>query len=338
MSRFLIVFGFVLISFSFLFIFINGEKTIQLISPLVWETSQAGPTPTPTPNPNIKNYSFPALKAREYPGSEINMVKIISQQDTYTTWLITFVTDGKKVSGMLNMPKKSGKLPVIVLIRGYADDYRNITGVGTYKAANYFAENGFITLAPDFLGFGYSDYGSTDILEARFEKPVTVLNLLVSIKNIKNANLDKIFLWGHSNGGQIAISVLEITGRPLPTVLWAPMTLGFPDSVLEFVDEMSDQGKMVKNAISDFLLYHKSEEYSIDTYFGDIKADFQINQGSYDSDVNPKDSKKFADVLKNYGLKVNYNLYPKNDHNLKQSWEQVIGRDLSFYKRFLTKL
>src|SRR4030043_219471 len=92
--------------------------------------------------------------------------------------------NGQKVTGMANLPKRQGKLPVIVMLRGYADDEIYFTGLGTRKSAGVFAENGFLTLAPDFLGFGGSETCSADILEARFERPVTVLNLLASIKNL----------------------------------------------------------------------------------------------------------------------------------------------------------
>src|SRR4030042_1176882 len=175
----------------------NGQK--GLLSPLSQNfLKQSRP---------LEKYSFESLRGREYQGSEIKLEKVIKEEEKYTSWLFSFLSDGQKVTGMANLPKRQGKLPVIVMLRGYADDEIYFTGLGTRKAAGVFAGNGFFTLAPDFLGFGGLGTSSADILEARFERPITALNLIASIKSLPEANPDKIFLWGHSNGGQIALSV-----------------------------------------------------------------------------------------------------------------------------------
>ena len=303
----------------------------------------------------LEKYSFENLRKREYQGSEIKLEKVIKEEEGYTSWLFSFQSDGKKVTGMANLPKKSGKLPVIIMIRGYADDQIYFTGLGTRKAAGVFAENGFITLAPDFLGFGGSDTLSADIsspretnlfisspretnlfiLEARFERPVTVLNLLASIKSLPNADTNKVLMWAHSNGGQIALSVLEISQKNIPTVLWAPVTKGFPESVLQYMGEMDDQGLKVKKAIDDFLTLYEPKNYSIDNYFADIKAPLQVHQGTADEYIKTEWTDSFIQTLKNLGKSVIYYKYPRNDHNLSRDWDLVVSRDLEFFKKNL---
>jgi len=283
----------------------------------------------------LEKYSFENLRKRKYEGSKIELEKVIKEEEKYTSWLFSFQTDGQKVTGMANLPKKQGKLAVIIMLRGYADDEIYFTGLGTRKAAGVFAENGFITLAPDFLGFGSSDTSSADILEARFERPVTVLNLLASVKNLPQANPDKIFLWGHSNGGQIALSVLEISQKNIPTVLWAPVTKGFPESVLQYMTEMDDQGLKVKKAIDNFQNLYTSKYFSIDQYWQDIQAPLQVHQGTADEYIQTEWTDNFVQTLKNLGKKVTYYQYPDNDHNLSKDWDLVIQRDLEFFKKNL---
>lgn len=298
-------------------------------------------------NRPLQKYSFEHLKNRVFLGSEIKLEKEINdgnnKKNLYTSYLFTFETDGgKRVSGQANIPKDQRqktedgrKYPVIVMLRGYADEKTYFTGLGTRKAAGVFAENGFITLAPDFLGFGSSDQASADILEARFEKPVTALNLIASIKTLKQADPNKIFLWGHSNGGQIAISVLEINGQLIPTTLWAPVTRGFPESVLAYMGEMDDRGVKVKKAIEDFLNLYNSKEFSVDHYFAEIKSPLQLHQGLADTLVTEEWSDEFVGKMKSLGKEVKYYKYPKNDHNLSRDWETVVKRDLEFFRRFL---
>ena len=51
------------------------------------------------------------------------------------------------------MPEKC-PCPVIIQFRGYVERSIYQPGAGTKKTAEVFAKNGFISLAPDFLGYG----------------------------------------------------------------------------------------------------------------------------------------------------------------------------------------
>jgi len=321
----LILFALLYLALLGILFFVPGQKS--LISPL-------GSNFFNRPKP-LEKYSFENLRKREYQGSEIKLEKVIKEEERYTSWLFSFQSDGKKVTGMLNIPKKLGKLPVVLMIRGYADEEIYFTGLGTRKGAGVFAENGFITLAPDFLGFGGSDTSSADILEARFERPITVLNLLASIKSLPQADQDKIFLWTHSNGGQIALSVLEISQKSIPTVLWAPVTKAFPESVLQYMGEMDDQGLKVKKAIDDFLSLYESKYFSIDQYWSDIKAPLQVHQGTADEYIDTEWTDSFVKTLKDLGKSVVYYKYSRNDHNLSRDWDLVVARDLEFFRKNL---
>lgn len=329
----------------------NGQKS--LISPLGSNFFNRPKT--------LEKYSFENLRKREYQGSEIKLEKVIKEEEKFTSWLFSFQSDGKKVTGMLNLPK-AVKVPpyqgwpVVIMLRGYADDQIYFTGLGTRKAAGVFAENGFITLAPDFLGFGGSDALSEDIssprgtnlfiLEARFERPITVLNLLASVTRQNSqgdlggrVNPDKIFLWAHSNGGQIALSVLEISQKPIPTTLWAPVSKGFPESVLQYMTDPpaggDDQGLKVKKAIDDFVSLYDAKKYSIANYWADISAPIQVHQGTVDEYIQTDWTDSFVQTLKDLGKNVTYYKYPRNDHNLSRDWDLVVFRDLQFFQKFL---
>ncbi len=317
-----------LLLLSALFFLPSFKGQGSLINPLGSKIKQKQPQP-------LLRYSFESLKQREYQGSEIKLEKVIKEENKYTSWLFSFQSDGQKVTGMLNLPQKPGKMPVIVMLRGYADDAIYFTGLGTRKAAGVLAENGFITLAPDFLGFGGSDTASADILGARFEKPITVLNLLASIKNLNQADDSKVQIWAHSNGGQIAISVLEISQKPIPTVLWAPVTKGFPESVLQYMTELDDQGLKVKKSIDDFVVLYEAKNYSIDNYWNDIQAPLQVHQGTSDEYIDAEWTDSFVQTLKDLGKNVIYYKYSQNDHNFSRDWDLVVEKDLQFFKAHL---
>jgi hypothetical protein len=117
----------------------------------------------------LAKYSFERLRQKDYSGGEISL-------EGENKFFLIY--EGKRVSGQINVPKGVGPFPVVVMLRGYVDKEIYETGVGTRKVAAVLAQNGFMTLAPDFLGYGESDPESNDILEARFEKIVTASYLL----------------------------------------------------------------------------------------------------------------------------------------------------------------
>lgn len=284
-------------------------------------------------------YSFESLKNRSYRGSAIKLERVLTTDDSFTSYLFSFRSDGKKVTGLANIPNATppaSGFPIIVQIRGFVDQEIYQTGVGTAPSAAVYARSGFITLAPDFLGYGESDAGAKDSLLDRFENPIIVLNLLASLSTLPQADSNNVFLWGHSNGGQIALSVLEISGKPYPTTLWAPVSKPFPYSILYFTDEAPDGGKYLRKIIADFEREgYDVDKYSIAFYFADIKAPLQLHQGSADEAVPLHWSDQFYQLLKKLGKDITYYTYPGADHNLHSSWDTVVDRDIAFFRSFL---
>jgi esterase/lipase len=187
-----------------------------------------------------------------------------------------------------------------ILIRGFVDQKIYTSGIGTKRVGEYLAKNGFITIAPDFLGYAGSDKESENIFESRFQTYTTILSLIKTLESLSNditlisgdgevtqKVIDHISLslWGHSNGGQIALTVLEITKKPYPTVLWAPVSKPFPYSILYYTDESEDKGKFIREKLAEFEKDYDVEKYSLDNYLSEISAPIQIHQGFVDNAV-----------------------------------------------------
>lgn len=300
----------------------------------------------------LAKYNFENLRKRENKASEIkNIGKVLIVEEArkelvkrgdlkgktydFESRAIGFDSNGKNISGMMNIPltPMSNKLPVIIMIRGYADSEGYYIGSGSWKAADELARNGFMTVSLDFLGYGLSDMESTDILEARFEKVMSVLDLIESVKQLDVVDPNKIGIWAHSNGGQIAISILEITSKNYPTVLWSPMTNPFPKSILETIDDESEGGLKVKNRIEEFETEYDSKLYSIDNFYDWIEAPILIHQGTADEWCKVSWQKDLQSKLKKLGKEVTLDIRKGSDHNLKQSWEEVINQDVVFFKQ-----
>ncbi len=284
----------------------------------------------------LDRYTFDRLAKRTFLPSQIKIEKTLTKNAQFTASLFSIMVDGKRVTGQINIPMGSGKFPVIVMQRGYVDKEIYQTGVGTRKAAEVYAKHGYITIAADFLGYGGSDAESNDVFEARFEKPVTMLTILASLETLPQADVKKVGLWGHSNGGQITLSVLEITGKSYPTVLWAPVTMKFPDSFLQYVDELPDKGAYLKRQLDVFHERYVDEDYSISAHLDDIKVKIQLHQGTADDAVPLEWSNVFVQQMKKLGTEVEYFTYVGEDHNFsKGTWGKVVERDIVFFEKNL---
>lgn len=306
----------------------NSQSVRDFISPIVDDNR---------PRP-LLTYTYENLQKRNYTGSKVTLGKVVADEEKFTSRIFYFTVEGKKVSGLINIPKVEGPRPIIVMIRGFVDPSVYVTGEGTQHGGQVFAENGFVTVSPDFLGYGESDLPVADGLQDRFMTYVTVLELIASLKNIPNVNLDltKVGIWGHSNGGQIALSVLEISQGAYPTVLWAPVSKPFPESVLHYTKELDKKDAVaLKNLIAGFESLYNPQKYSLTSYAGWIRAPIQLHQGEKDEEVPKEWSDDLYEKLKSLNLVVEYYTYSAQDHNFnnKADWDTAIQRSLEFYRK-----
>ncbi len=249
-----------------------------------------------------------------------------------------YQSEGRRISGEINMPEGEVR-GTIIMARGYVEKENYKSGIGTHNAAVYFAQNGFVTYAPDFSGYGESDPEDPIAIGARLVKPVEILDLIASVPSDK-----PIYLWGHSNGGQIMLSVAEILsrfdilrGRTPKSVrgltLWAPMSKQFPYGILYYTDEADDKGKWLRGEIARFESEYDVYNYSIDRYLDWIDIPIQIHQGSADEAVPKKWSDELARTLESKDKEVEYYLYSGADHNMKPGWDTVLMRDVEWFNQ-----
>jgi dipeptidyl aminopeptidase/acylaminoacyl peptidase len=292
------------------------------------------------PTPLLK-YTIENLSADVFKPSVIEIGDVIKDNPTFTSYKFKmqfspdFSDNLKITSGMINIPKGTGPFPVLVMFRGYVDQKTYVVGEGTKPSASVFAQNGFITVAPDFLGYGESDIEAGNIFESRFQTYVTAATILKSVDSIKEWDKNNIFIWGHSNGGQIALTTLEITGAEYPTVLWAPVGRPFPASILYYIDEADDGGKLIIGKLAEFNETYDASKFSLVNYLEKIKAPIQLNQGTADTSVPFWWNDTLVKSLKNIGIDITYIKYPGANHSLVPSWNQAVNSSVLFFRSHL---
>jgi len=314
----------------------------------------------------LEKYSIENLQKANWQSGTFKVEKQIADEKEYTSYLFTFTfnpevegTKKAKTTGQINIPKGDGPFPLVLMFRGYVDQTMYSTGTGTRPAAKYFAEHGFMTIAPDFLGYAGSDTEAANIFESRFQTYTTAVSLLKTIEQFKSdnkspqvnseidgfseltnrlINYSSLSLWAHSNGGQIALTTLAITGAKYPTTLWAPASKPFPYVVLYFTDESNDGGKFIRNELAKFEDVYDVDNYSYTNYIDTIDAPVQIHQGTADDAVPIAWTNELVGKLKKADKDVTYHTYPGADHNLRPSWDEVVAKDVEFFKKHNSEL
>ncbi len=166
------------------------------------QTATATPTPSPTPTASSNPYSMESLFSREYTGGEIVRQSVLQQNDAYTSYLITYPSDGLTIRGVMRIPTGDGPFPVIVMNHGHYEPGPYISGQGTDAMADIVARAGYITLASDYRGHGQSE-GEPAQYGSRTEYAVDVLNLIACIPSISEADGSRHRHVGSQLGGEV---------------------------------------------------------------------------------------------------------------------------------------
>jgi alpha-beta hydrolase superfamily lysophospholipase len=311
---------------------------------LWWQGFFAGaviksPLATLKPRP-LDQYTIENLAKRPYPPTEIKFEKLLRTNPNSTVWLFAFQSDGKRVSGAATLPSGVATTSalvatrkIIVMVHGFVEEKTYYSGFGTDHVASELAKKGFVTLAPDLLGLGESDKGPADSFEDRFQTYTTVLNLLSSVQNICNGC--KVGLWGHSNGGQIVLSILTISEKPYVTALWNPVSRFFPFNILFYMDYFDDKGRWLRSALASFEETYDVDLYSFTNFLSRIKAPILLQQGELDQQVPKRWSDELVESMKKEATEsaVVYKTYPGADHNMTPTWDRAVTDLTQYYLR-----
>jgi len=298
-------------------------------------------------------YRVESMQNEALGSGPIEIKEVLAEKEGFTSYLFShefqpapYSRERKKVTGLINLPEEGGEYPVALMLRGYVDPEMYWSGVGTRSAGEYFAENGFITVAPDFLGYGGSDPEAGNIFETRFQTYTTALSVLNALGKITTVEGTKpasswdgknIVIWAHSNGGQVALTVLAATGARYPTALWAPVTKPFPYSVLYFTDEAEDGGKLIRTELAKLEKVYDLGEFSFTNYLSRIAAPLLLHQGTADDAVPVEWSEGFVQKAEEAGVEIEYRRHAGADHNMKPAWNEAAQEDLEFFRAMIDK-
>lgn len=302
--------------------------------------------PQTTPNPlNIK-----FMRAQSYPGSDIKIEETLPSGSNYKRYIVSFYSDGLKEFALMTVPntkKPQNGFPVIILNHGYIIPEK-YTPDGNYVAhIDALSKAGYIIFKPDYRGNGKSE-GKPESSYFSSNYAIDVLYAISSVKKFPDVNPNKIGIWGHSMGANIALRVSEISPDIEATVIWGGVVGSYNDILYNWQNRVSykpnAEDLYLRNLGSQDLLSKNGTPLqnpdfwnSIDptTNLSFINVPIQIHVGLADNQVPPDFSKSLFDKLAVQKKVVGYFEYPGANHDINQSFGLAMQRTIEFFDKFL---
>ncbi len=290
------------------------------------------------PQASLHPQSIDALRKRQFFGSAITVETDLGIINSAKTYVVSYKSDGLKLNALMLIPTSpmpEGGYPVALINHGYIEP-KNYSTTDSYRTTSYFfVSRGYLVLKPDYRGHAQSQ-GSTERLD-RLNFAVDVMNLISSIPSLKEANPKKIFMYGHSMGGEVTLRVLEISDKVKAATLWAPAITQFPENLLYFIRK--NRPHVFKETQSLIEQNFSEADYSAVSSLDNLKSistPIIIHHGTADESVPIAWSEALDQKLTEAGKLHEFYVYQGEDHNFTRgNWSTAEERDLDFFKTHL---
>lgn len=309
---------------------------------------------------NENPLSIEVMRKKTYPGSNLLIEKTLSPGSNYNQYIASYQSDGLKIYGLLTVPfgdpstssgqeKPAGGWPVITFNHGYIPPTSYQTTERYVAYIDAFSRNGYLVFKPDYRGNGNSE-GQP---EGAYYSPAyatDILNAVSTLKRFKDANPEKIGMWGHSMGGNITLRDIVVDTKDVKAaVIWGGVVGSYNDLMNNWQRtvryqpppaELANRNNYRKKLTDTYGTPETNPTFwqAIDpTYFlSDIVTPVQLHVGENDEEVPVAFSQSLYEKLKNAGKIVEYYSYPGGDHNISSpNFELAIQRSLDFFDKYL---
>jgi dipeptidyl aminopeptidase/acylaminoacyl peptidase len=303
-------------------------------SPAVSPTPEASVTPVVI-LPVLVDATLPRLAEHTFTAGPIETVAILTGTNTVSTSVVTYLSDGVKISGLLNEPKAEGTYPGVVFLHGYVPPEQYVQGLDAQGAAVALAEQGYITLVPDLRGYADSDRAPNLFLSGWI---ADAINAGGALKQHPRVDSEHLGLWGHSMGGGIANRAMVVNDMFDAVVLYAPIS-GNADDM--FMDPFGGYETGVTQELVESLVAAVQDptfraRLSPIRYLENTTAPVSIHVGSNDNVTPPAWARAIRDGLSKASGSVEYFEYPGQGHTFQGVADQQFrARVLDFFDEHL---
>jgi dipeptidyl aminopeptidase/acylaminoacyl peptidase len=327
---------------------IDAPTLTATFTPTTAPTVTPTPTATPLP-PNPLSIEF--MRKQDYPGSDIVVEQTLAPGANYNQYIVSYKSDGLKIYALMTVPmgqKPKTGWPVIIFNHGFIPpaQYRTTERYVGYVAA--IARSGYIVFKSDYRGHGNSEgeatggYGSPDYT-------IDVLNALASMQRYKDADPNRIGMWGHSMGGGITLRAMVMNKDIKAAVIWSGVVASYPDLISKWHRRSGSEptpspySGFSRRWRNELVLQYGTPEQnpqfwasiSSNSYLSDLSGPVQLHHTLNDSEVPYEFSKTLDQQIKDVGKTVEFYSYPGDDHNIANSFGIAMQRSIQFFDKYV---
>ncbi len=298
----------------------------------------ASPTASLSPDTSDPLFIESLRQHRDDPPPTIEIISTLAETDLLIRYQIAYTSDGLRITGVMNVPKAEAadtmpRFPVILLNHGYYNPDTYTPGTGTQNEADYLAEHSYVTIASDYRGYA----GSAGDFGGHFDPGWTydILDLLDALPSLDFVDAERVGMWGHSTGGEIALRVITARDSVDATVLFGSMGADAADN-FRLMQGWGGGHEIIQRYGTPEEAPEVWAKLSPLTYLADVAGPISIHHGELDGEVPPELSARLWQAMQAAGAPGEYYTYPDQRHIFRgEAWTLAMERTLAFFDQYV---
>ena len=321
----------------------STASPLPSLTPTLTPTSTPIPTATPVPNP----LEIQAMRARQYPGSDIVIEKVLDPGVNYNRYYVSYLSEGLKIYALMTVPmgeKPATGWPVIVFNHGYIPPEVYVTTERYIAYVDLIARSGYIVFRSDYRGHDRSE-GEARGAYSNPDYTVDVLNAVSSVKRYPDADPNRIGMWGHSMGGYITLRSMVIRDDIKAGVIWGGVVASYPDLLTKWRRGPSaavptpNPRSWRNSLIQQYGSPEENPEFwnsiSANSYLQDISGPLQLHHATTDEEVPLEFSELLFYQMLNVQKYVELYKYEGDNHNISNNFGTAMQRTIEFFDTYV---
>lgn len=315
------------------------------------QPSTGGPTPFAPPT------AIEQLLEASASASRPEFVRHLEDGPGFKASLVAYRVGGRRLHALVATPDTAAPregFPILVALHGFhpnpprygygqdgqdrrpGDYYRSVPGA--------YARAGFLVVMPDYRGHSNSEgveFTSHPMAPAYYAEDVA--GLLHGLAALPQADASRVFVWGHSMGGEVALRTVLAWPEVRAASLWST-TGGDAWEQAHHYDRMSSplaQDSLsnpkpgldrLRRALSDFGAGFRPEAREPLMHLGRLKTPLILHHALEDASTDHRWSARLARELYLRGQRYEFHTYRGSDHFFAEPQRsEAVERDIAFF-------